>query len=44
MIVSVDTFIASQGKGNFYVVDDDIITGRDDDDHIFDGEGSNYEE
>jgi hypothetical protein len=28
MIISVDTFFKSQGKENFYTVDDDIITGR----------------
>jgi hypothetical protein len=28
MIISVDIFFESQGKGSFYTVDDDIITGR----------------
>lgn len=31
MIISVDTFFESQGKERFYTVDDDIITGRGED-------------
>ena len=34
MIISVDTFIAKQGEGIFYTVDDDIITGRGTDDLV----------